>query len=122
LLVGASPRQKGMLRSDLIKKNGPIFVEQGKAINDNASRTARVLVVGNPCNTNCLIASSHAPDMPHGSFTAMSRLDLNRGINQLIEKLGGVIGNVDNLAIWGNHSATMFPDVSNTTWKGKSVN
>lgn len=79
------------------------------------------MVVGNPANTNCMIANSYAPDMPKGSFTAMTRLDQNRGINQLVEKLGGVVGDIKNFAVWGNHSATMFPDSSYTTWKGKAV-
>ena len=109
-LVGGRPRSKGMLRSDLVRVNGPIFTGQGKAINDNAADDVRVVVVGNPCNTNCLIAQNAAPDVPKERFTAMTRLDQNRAISQLSAKLGVTPGAIHRMSIWGNHSPTMFPD------------
>jgi malate dehydrogenase len=109
-LVGGRPRSKGMLRSDLVRVNGPIFTGQGKAINDNAADDVRIVVVGNPCNTNCLIAQNAAPDVPKERFTAMTRLDQNRAISQLSAKLGVTPGAIHRMSIWGNHSPTMFPD------------
>ena len=110
-LVGAFPRKAGMDRSDLIDKNGPIFVEQGKAINQYAADDIRVLVVGNPANTNALIALSNAPDVPRERFAAMTRLDHNRAINQLAKKMGVNVSEVRRMIIWGNHSNTMVPDI-----------
>ena len=118
LLVGAAPRTAGMERNDLLTKNGGIFTGQGKAINDNAAADARVLVVGNPCNTNALIAMSNAPDMPKDRFFAMTRLDQNRAMSQLATKAGARISDVTNLAIWGNHSSTQYPDFYNAKIKG----
>jgi malate dehydrogenase len=113
LLVGARPRSKGMERSDLLEANGGIFGPQGQAINDHAADDLRVLVVGNPANTNCLIAMSNAPDVPQERFTAMTRLDHNRAKTQLARKAGATVRDVRNLAVWGNHSTTMYPDVFN---------
>jgi malate dehydrogenase len=113
LLVGARPRSKGMERADLLEANGAIFTEQGRALNDGASDDVRVLVVGNPANTNCLIAMSNAPDIPRERFTAMTRLDENRAVAQLAEKVGVGVEDVQDLVIWGNHSPTMFPDLFN---------
>ncbi len=110
LLVGARPRSKGMERKDLISVNGPIFVTQGKALNDNAASDIRVLVVGNPANTNCLIAMSNAPDIPNERFTAMTRLDHNRAKSQLAHKAGVPVTQVKKVTIWGNHSSTQYPD------------
>ncbi len=110
LLVGARPRSKGMERKDLISVNGPIFVTQGKALNDNAASDIRVLVVGNPANTNCLIAMSNAPDIPNERFTAMTRLDHNRAKSQLAHKAGVPVTEVKKVTIWGNHSSTQYPD------------
>ncbi len=109
-LVGSRPRTKDMDRADLIKVNGPIFTGQGKALNDHAKATVKVLVVGNPCNTNALIACHSAPNIPNTQFHAMTRLDENRAKAQIAKKLGVTAGQVKNLAIWGNHSNTMFPD------------
>ena len=119
LLVGAKPRGAGMERGDLIKENGPIFVGQGRAINDHAADDVRVAVVGNPCNTNALIAMHAAPDVPDERFTAMTRLDQNRAQNQLARKAGVAIDQVENMLIWGNHSATQVPDFRNATIGGK---
>jgi len=119
LLVGAKPRGPGMERGDLIKENGPIFVGQGKAINDHAASNVRVAVVGNPCNTNALIAMHSAKDIPDERFTAMTRLDQNRAENQLALKAGVAIDQVSNLVIWGNHSATQVPDFQNASIGGK---
>ena len=119
LLVGAKPRGSGMERGDLIKENGPIFVGQGKAINDHAASDVRVAVVGNPCNTNALIAMHAAKDVPDERFTAMTRLDQNRAQNQLARKAGVPIDQVENMLIWGNHSATQVPDFRNTTIGGR---
>ena len=114
LLVGSVPRKKGMERSDLLSVNGKIFVGQGQAINDNAKRSCRTLVVGNPCNTNCLIAMNSAPDIPNEQFFAMTRLDENRAKTQLAQKAGVPVKEVADLCVWGNHSPTMFPDFYNT--------
>lgn len=114
LLVGSVPRKKGMERADLLGINGKVFVGQGKAINDNAKSTCRVVVVGNPCNTNCLIAMKSAPDIPNEQFFAMTRLDENRAKTQLAQKAGVPVSEISELCIWGNHSPTMFPDFYNT--------
>ena len=119
LLVGSVPRKAGMERGDLLGVNGGIFGPQGKAINDHAASDVRVLVVGNPCNTNCLIARSNAPDVPAERFFAMTRLDENRAKTQLAIKAGTHVSKVSNLAIWGNHSATQFPDFVNARIDGK---
>jgi malate dehydrogenase len=111
LLVGARPRSKGMERSDLLEANGGIFKPQGQALNDHAASDVKVLVVGNPANTNCLIAASNAPDIPRERFTAMMRLDHNRAIAQVASKTGSAIRDVTHMTIWGNHSATQYPDV-----------
>ncbi len=113
LLVGSVPRKAGMERADLLGINGKIFVGQGKAINDNAKKSCRVLVVGNPCNTNCLIAMKSAPSIPNEQFFAMTRLDENRAKSQLAEKAGVKVKDVSELCVWGNHSPTMFPDFYN---------
>ncbi len=118
LLVGARPRGPGMERKDLLAANAAIFSVQGKAINDNASRKVKVLVVGNPANTNALIAYRNAPDLNPGQFTAMTRLDHNRAIAQLAEKTGKHSTDVDSMIIWGNHSATQYPDVHHATVSG----
>jgi malate dehydrogenase len=114
ILVGSKPRGPGQLRSDLIRENGPIFVGQGKAIDENAAPDAKILVVGNPCNTNCLIAAGQARRIPKQNFTAMTRLDHNRAIGQLAFKAGVAPGEVRNMLVWGNHSPTMVPDVDRT--------
>lgn len=119
LLVGSKPRGPGMERGDLIKENGPIFTGQGRAINDHAASDVRVAVVGNPCNTNCLIAMHSAPDLPDARFTAMTRLDQNRAMAQLATKAGLHSSAVTNATIWGNHSATQVPDYKNTLINGK---
>ncbi|MGW3731753.1 malate dehydrogenase [Streptomyces sp. NPDC005148] len=111
LLVGARPRTKGMERGDLLSANGGIFKPQGKAINDNAADDIKVLVVGNPANTNALIAQAAAPDVPAERFTAMTRLDHNRAISQLAAKTGAAVSDIKKLTIWGNHSATQYPDI-----------
>jgi malate dehydrogenase len=121
LLVGARPRSKGMERSDLLEANGGIFGPQGQAINDHAADDVRVLVVGNPANTNCLIAMSSAPDVPNERFTAMTRLDHNRAKTQLAKKAEAAVRDVTNLAVWGNHSTTMYPDVFNAKVGGRSA-
>ncbi|MCH7226933.1 malate dehydrogenase [Haloferula sp. A504] len=113
LLVGSVPRKAGMERADLLGINGKIFVGQGRAINDNAKKSVRVLVVGNPCNTNCLIAMKSAPDIPDEQFFAMTRLDENRAKSQLAAKAGVPVSEVSELCVWGNHSPTMFPDFFN---------
>jgi malate dehydrogenase len=113
LLVGSIPRKAGMERGDLLSVNGGIFKPQGQAINDHAADDVRVLVVGNPCNTNCLIARSNAPDVPADRWFAMTRLDENRAKTQLARKAGVPVREVTNLAIWGNHSATQYPDFAN---------
>ena len=121
LLVGARPRGKGMERSDLLEANGGIFKPQGEAINAGAADDVRVLVVGNPANTNCLIAMSSAPDVPRERFSAMTRLDQNRAMTQLARRAGAPVGEVTNLAVWGNHSPTMYPDVFNAKVGGKDA-
>ncbi len=121
MLVGGRPRGPGMVRADLIQANGPIFTGQGKALNDQAADDIRVVVVGNPCNTNCLIAMNNAPDVPKERFTAMTRLDQNRGKSQIAKKAGGSVNDIANLGIWGNHSKTMYPDFTNTNFGGKPL-
>ncbi|MDX1579251.1 MAG: malate dehydrogenase, partial [Gemmatimonadota bacterium] len=119
LLVGAKPRGAGMERSDLLADNGKIFGPQGRAINDGASPDVRVLVVGNPANTNCLIAASHAPDLDPRQFTAMTRLDHNRAMSQLAEKTGAHSTDIRRMTVWGNHSATQYPDIHHCTVDGR---
>lgn len=121
LLIGSVPRKAGMERSDLLGINGKIFVEQGKAIQKNAASDVRVLVVGNPCNTNCLIAMNSAPDVPKDRWFAMTRLDENRAKSQLAKKANVEVDQIDRLAIWGNHSPTMYPDFTNARIGGKPV-
>lgn len=119
ILVGSVPRKQGMERSDLLKINGAIFTTQGKAINDNAASDVRVVVVGNPCNTNCLIAMNNAKDIPNDRFFAMTRLDENRAKAQLAIKAGVPVSAVTNMAVWGNHSSTQYPDFYNAKINGK---
>lgn len=119
LLVGARPRGPGMERKDLLEANGAIFAPQGKALNDHAKRDVRVLVVGNPANTNALIAQQNAPDLDPGRFTAMVRLDHNRAISQLAEKTGALNTDIAKVTIWGNHSSTQYPDIHQSTVGGK---
>jgi malate dehydrogenase len=119
LLVGARPRTKGMERADLLEANGQIFKPQGEALNAGAADDVRVLVVGNPANTNALIALSNAPDIPNERFTAMTRLDENRAVAQLADKLGVGVEDVQDLVVWGNHSPTMFPDLFNAKVNGE---
>jgi malate dehydrogenase len=119
LLVGARPRTKGMERADLLEANGAIFTEQGRALAEVASDDIRVLVVGNPANTNCLIAMNNASDIPRERFTAMTRLDENRAVAQLAEKVGVGVEDVQDLVVWGNHSPTMFPDLFNAKVNGE---
>ena len=111
LLVGSRPRTKGMERQDLLEANGAIFTGQGRSLNDHAADDLRVLVVGNPANTNCMIAMNSAPDVPGERFTAMMRLDHNRALTQVAQKLGTSINDVSRMTIWGNHSATQYPDL-----------
>jgi malate dehydrogenase len=118
ILVGAKPRGPGMERSDLLADNGKIFGPQGRALNDHASKDVRVLVVGNPANTNCLIAASNAPSLDRRQFTAMTRLDHNRAISQLAAKTGAHSTEIRRMTIWGNHSATQYPDITNCTVGG----
>ncbi|MEP6954387.1 MAG: malate dehydrogenase [Solirubrobacteraceae bacterium] len=119
MLVGARPRTKGMERADLLEANGGIFKPQGEAINAGAADDIKVLVVGNPANTNALIAQSNAPDVPKERFTAMTRLDHNRAIAQLAKKTGAAVSDITNMAVWGNHSPTMYPDLFNAKVKGE---
>jgi malate dehydrogenase len=119
LLVGARPRTKGMERADLLEANGAIFTQQGEALNQGASSDVRILVVGNPANTNCLIAMNNAPDIPSERFTAMTRLDENRAVAQLADKLEVGVEDVQDLVVWGNHSPTMFPDLFHAKVKGE---
>jgi len=120
LLVGSVPRGPGMERGDLIRKNGPIFVEEGKAIAQYGSKNVRVVVIGNPCNTNCLIARHAAGDtVPAERWSALTRLDQNRAVSMLARKAGARTRDVKHLAIWGNHSATLYPDFTNATVGGK---
>ncbi|MDG4534252.1 malate dehydrogenase [Streptomyces sp. AV19] len=121
LLVGARPRTKGMERGDLLEANGGIFKPQGKAINDHAADDIKVLVVGNPANTNALIAQAAAPDVPAERFTAMTRLDHNRAISQLAKKTGVAVSEIRRLTIWGNHSATQYPDIFHAEVAGKNA-
>ena len=121
LLVGARPRGPGMERKDLLEANAAIFSVQGKALNDHASRDVKVLVVGNPANTNALIASCNAPDLDAGQFTAMTRLDHNRALTQLAQKTGKHVTDVENMIIWGNHSATQYPDLAQCKVDGKAA-
>ena len=119
LLVGSIPRKAGMERSDLLGVNGGIFKPQGRAIAENAASDVRVLVVGNPCNTNCLIARSNAPEVPADRWFAMTRLDQNRAETQLAKRAGVSVAEVKNLVIWGNHSSTQYPDFTNATIGGR---
>ncbi|CAB4611816.1 unannotated protein [freshwater metagenome] len=121
LLVGARPRSKGMERKDLLEANGAIFTVQGKAISDNAAKDVRILVVGNPANTNALIAMNNAPDVPNERFTAMTRLDHNRAIAQLAAKTGAAVPEITKMTIWGNHSATQYPDLFHAEVKGQNA-
>ena len=121
LLVGARPRSAGMERGDLLAANGGIFGPQGKAINDHAADDIKVLVVGNPANTNALIAQQHAPDVPASRFTAMTRLDHNRALSQLAAKLAVPVTAIEQMTIWGNHSATQYPDLYTARVNGKSA-
>ncbi|MCK1795542.1 malate dehydrogenase [Streptomyces sp. XM4193] len=121
LLVGARPRTKGMERGDLLEANGGIFKPQGKAINDHAADDVKVLVVGNPANTNALIAQAAAPDVPAERFTAMTRLDHNRALSQLSKKTGTPVSEIRRLTIWGNHSATQYPDIFHAEVAGKNA-
>jgi len=118
LLIGAKPRTKGMERADLLLANGDIFKTQGQALNEQASRQVKVLVVGNPANTNALIAMHHAPDLDPKQFTAMTRLDHNRAIAMLAQKTGHTVSDIRQVAVWGNHSSTQFPDISHATIEG----
>ena len=120
-LVGSMPRKAGMERSDLLSANGGIFGPQGEALNAGAAEDIKVLVVGNPANTNALIAASHAPDIPASRFTAMTRLDHNRALAQLAAKSGAHVSELDRVTIWGNHSTTQYPDLTQATVKGEPV-
>lgn len=120
-LVGAVPRKQGMERSDLLTINGALFKTQGKAINDHASRDVKVFVVGNPCNTNALIAMHHAPDISRDQFFAMTMLDQNRAVAQLAKKMNVLVSDVTHMIIWGNHSSTQYPDFYHAAIKGKLV-
>ncbi len=119
LLVGAKPRGPGMLRKDLLRENGPIFTAQGKALNDHASRDVKVVVVGNPANTNCYILYKNAPDLPKTAFSALVRLDQNRAVSQLAAKTGAKVTDIKKVTIWGNHSATQYPSVQHAEINGK---
>jgi malate dehydrogenase len=119
ILVGGLPRKDGMSRAELIRANGPIFTGQGKAINSAAGPNVRILTVANPCNTNCLIARSHAPKVPADRWFAMTRLDQNRAVALLAKKAGEPVGAVTNMTIWGNHSDTQYPDYKNAKINGK---
>jgi malate dehydrogenase len=119
LLVGSRPRGPGMERKDLLEANGAIFTGQGRALNDHASRNVRVLVVGNPANTNCLIAMANAPELAADRFSAMTRLDHNRALSQLAAKTGSAVSDITRMTIWGNHSSTQVPDLSQATVAGR---
>src|SRR3954462_8750978 len=119
MLVGARPRSKGMERADLLEANGAIFKPQGQALNAHAADDVKILVVGNPANTNALIAQSNAPDIPAQRFTAMTRLDENRAVAQLAQKLSVGVEDINDLVVWGNHSPTMFPDLFNAKVNGR---
>jgi len=121
LLIGARPRGKGMERADLLEANGGIFKPQGEAINEHAADDIRVLVVGNPANTNCLIAMSNAPDVPRERFNAMTRLDHNRALAQLSSKLAVPVTEITQMTVWGNHSTTQYPDLVNAKVGGRSA-
>ncbi|MFT5446487.1 MAG: malate dehydrogenase [Gammaproteobacteria bacterium] len=121
MLVGARPRSKGMERGDLLAENGKIFGPQGRALNEHASRDVKVLVIGNPANTNCLIAMNNAPDLNPKQFTAMMRLDHNRSISQLAEKTGSAVSDIVKVSVWGNHSATQYPDLNHASVAGKAA-
>jgi malate dehydrogenase len=121
LLIGARPRSKGMERADLLEANGGIFKPQGEALNEVAADDIKVLVVGNPANTNCLIAKSHAPDIPDERFTAMMRLDHNRAVAQLANKLERPVTEIERMTVWGNHSPTQYPDLVNARVDGSSA-
>jgi malate dehydrogenase len=121
LLVGARPRSKGMERKDLLEANGAIFTVQGKALSDNAAADVRILVVGNPANTNALIAMNNAPNIDNGRFTAMTRLDHNRAMAQLAQKTGTTVNDITKMTIWGNHSATQYPDLFHAEVKGQNA-
>ena len=121
LLIGAKPRGSGMERVDLLMDNGKIFVDQGKALNEAADRDVKVIVVGNPCNTNCLIAMHHAPNINRKNFHAMMRLDQNRARFQLAKKAKALVGEVTRMTIWGNHSITQVPDFTQAHIKGRSA-
>ena len=121
MLVGAMPRKEGMDRADLLAANGKIFTGQGKALNDSAADDVKILVTGNPANTNALIAMSNAPDIPRERFNALTRLDHNRAKTQLAKKLGVSVTEIENLAIWGNHDDSMYPDLFNTMVGGRSA-
>ncbi len=121
LLVGARPRSKGMERKDLLEANGAIFTVQGKALNDHAKRDCKILVVGNPANTNAYIAMKSAPDLPRRNFTAMLRLDHNRALSQLAAKAGKPVESIEKLVVWGNHSPTMYPDFRFATAGGEPL-
>ena len=119
--VGAKPRTQGMERADLLKDNGKIFIDTGKALNDNAKRDCKSIVVGNPANTNCLILQHYSPGIPKENFTAMTRVDHNRALTQLALKTGTKVTDIKQMAVWGNHSPTMYPDIRNTLVKGKKA-
>jgi malate dehydrogenase len=121
LLVGARPRGPGMERKDLLEANGKIFEPQGRALSEVASRDVKVLVVGNPANTNCLIAMKNAPELKPSNFTAMMRLDHNRALSQVAQKIGKPVADIRKIAVWGNHSATQYPDVFHAEAGGKKV-
>ena len=121
LLVGARPRTAGMERGDLLSANGAIFTAQGKALNEHAADDVRVLVTGNPANTNALIAMSNAPDIPRERFNALTRLDHNRAVAQLAKKLGVAVTSISGITIWGNHSSTQYPDLFNATVDGRNA-
>jgi len=121
LLVGARPRTKGMERGDLLEANGAIFTVQGKALNEQAANDIRIGVTGNPANTNALIAMSNAPDIPQGRFSALTRLDHNRAISQLAAKTGATVSDIKRMTIWGNHSATQYPDIFHAEVGGKNA-
>lgn len=121
LLVGSRPRTKGMERAELLSENGKIFTGQGKALNEHAAADLKVLVVGNPANTNCLIAMNNAQDIPRERFTAMLRLDHNRAVAQLANKVGASVSDVSKMGVWGNHSPTMYPDLFHAEVKGEQA-
>jgi malate dehydrogenase len=121
LLVGSRPRTKGMERAELLSENGKIFTTQGKALNERAAGDVKVLVVGNPANTNCLIAMNNAPDVPRERFTSMMRLDHNRAVAQLANKVEVSVSDISNMGVWGNHSPTMYPDLFHAEVKGEQA-